>query len=212
MGTRYCAIFRHLGVPVIPVDTEPSGISWPAVDHAVQSARGLVIATPTPMHWQALSRYREYETPILCEKPVTKNPSELQKYLLGTFRHPGLCFGHTPRQRVGPFAMMMQYQILNPPAGTSGTQHVEPTEYDYFRSGQDGLGWDCISLLGLAREPVSLRNESPVWRCTLNGRVLSHADVEQAYVDFVARWLKEPEFQDRAWLVRAHEKAEAWRG
>jgi len=104
-----------------------------------------------------------------------------------------------------PFAMMCQYQMLDDGLSEGITR------YDYFRSGKDGLVWDCISLLALARGVIVLQNESPMWECILNGRELTLRDVEQAYVDFVARWLKEPELQDRAWLVRAHERAASWK-
>ena len=199
MGQRYRAIFRYLGVPVVPVDIADGPIVWPLVWGEVRSSRGVVFATPTSTHGPLMNQLvsadasRGWHVPILCEKPIAAAAGLVAMFLTG------------PNAILGPFAMMCQYQMLD----DGLTEGV--TRYDYFRSGQDGLAWDCISLLALARGDVVLLNDAPVWECVLNGRRLTLGDVERAYVDFVARWLREPEFQDRAWLVRAHEKAEAWR-
>jgi hypothetical protein len=185
MGRRYQAILRHLGVPFTPLDVETTPTD--ALEHAARS-RGVILATPTATHGDYLRLLADLDdVPMLCEKPITQDLAELDA-LLG---------------RRGPLSMMMQYEMLNDPRGAG------PTRYDYFRHGSDGLGWDCMQLLGLARGAVTLADTSPVWTCSLNGARLSLGMVERAYVKEVAFWLEHPE-GDRALIARMHAKAAEW--
>jgi hypothetical protein len=186
MGRRYQAILRHLGRRVCPLDVE----ARPAeVERLARHAEGIVLATPTGTHAAYCQLLEALAVPLLCEKPVTMDLPTLEVIL----------------RRPGPFAMMAQYAMLDDPAASW------ETAYNFYQSGSDGLAWDCVTLLGLARGPVTLRAESPVWRCRLNGRALTLDAVGQAYVDFVASWLERPGFQDRAWVREAHRRAALWR-
>lgn len=199
MGTRYQAILRALGVRyrgVDPVTAEPP--AWVTVEMArycarAERIRGIIIASPTVTHAGYIRALALLGKPILCEKPLSITLAEVDELL----RAP--C----------PLDMMSQYVLLDPARGNADDPACF-TSYDYYHSGNDGLAWDCCQLLGLARGSVSLKAESPTWRCVLNGRRLSLEEVGQAYVDYVARWLMHPE-GDRALIRRMHERAAAWR-
>lgn len=189
MGRRYLSILRFLKIPCIAYDR--GDFSLEDVVDKLRSSDGAIVATPTDMHL-ALCSLIAAETPtvpILCEKPLSKKLGEVEAIL-----------GFPNR-----ITMMTQYAMLDP-SSVDGHETV----YDYYDSGKDGLGWDCIQLLGLARGPVDLRAESPVWRCVLNGRRLTLHEVQQAYVEFVDTWMAGKVHQEPDWILLAHEKAAAY--
>lgn len=184
MGRRYLAILRHLGVPCHAVDRDEFTLE--AVAAMLRSSEGAIIATPTDTHLAlcALVAAEAPGVPILCEKPLScRSPVEVEAIL----------------SLPSPVTMMCQYVLLDD--GGDG-----PTLYDYYDSGKDGLLWDAIQLVGLARGPIDLRTDSPIWRCELNGRRLALEQVHQAYVDFVAGWLKGERGQAAAWLTEVHRR------
>jgi hypothetical protein len=194
MGRRYQAILRYLGIPSRGVDVETSRADRGGL---ASMSRGVILATPTPTHYALWRAMREDtpdrpDLPILCEKPWSTTLREVEAMAADP----------------APLAMMAQYVLLDPPRDDG------MTIYDYFQSGADGVGWDCLTLLGCARGPVLLKQDSPTWRCTLNGRPLTLDEVLMAYVDLVARWLDNPiaggRWADRSWISRAHRRAAEW--
>lgn len=171
MGQRYQAIMHYLNRPYVCVDKDHAPKT--VLDH-VRNSEGVIIATPTDTHAEYIRKVLPYKKPILCEKPVTKNVEEL-KELLQEIRESGT-----------DFRMMYQYRLLNDP------NRIGITRYNYFRHGSDGLYWDCLQIIGLARSEVTLGEDSPVWRCMLNGKALSLAHMDAAYIGYVQTWLNHP--------------------
>lgn len=184
MGQRYQAILKHLGKTVVCADVETP---LEKVLNAADWADGVILATPTETHYDYLRWLApQIDPPILCEKPVTKSMDELH-----------LLFDLLIDQRTN-FTMMLQYQMLD-------SDKVGSSNYNYFRTGKDGLIWDCFQVIALARGPVHVDNTSPIWTCRLNGKALSLSDMDKAYVDFVAQWIERPG-HDLAWLMDMHQK------
>ncbi len=131
----------------------------------------ILIATPTYMHCNHIRKVWSYGVPILAEKPLGTDLSEVLE----------LC---RDAEREGiKLRMVNQYAQLVP-EGAHGD-----TRYDYWRTGSDGLAHDCISVLALAKGPVVLASQSPVWTCKINGHQLSLADMDRAYVKMIQGWL-----------------------
>jgi len=164
MGRRYAAILKYLGVDFVPVD---AGDGFPAAG----SFDGVLIATPTYMHVQHIRKVWDYGVPILCEKPLGTDLAEVLE----------LC--RDAERDAVPLRMINQYAQLVP-VGAHGA-----SRYDNWRTGSDGLAHDCISVLALAAGPVVLGSHSPVWTCTINGHMLSLADMDRAYVKMIQGWL-----------------------
>jgi hypothetical protein len=175
MGKRYQAVLKYLKTPFDCVDAIDSE------DYIVQLAkesRGVIIATPTETHSYFLHLLSPLvKAPILCEKPVCKDIDEL-KTIIDVCRANGT-----------NLTMMMQYKFLD----FSQMLSLEgPSHYDYFRTGNDGLYWDTFQTIALARGPVVVRNESPIWDCQLNGRRINFSDMDNAYISAVGEWLQNP--------------------
>lgn len=166
MGSRYGAILSHLDVSWMGLDI---GTSPKEVDRLARSADGILIATPTGLHFEHLNFYVGFRKPVFCEKPFTKNMSEMDA-IADIYEGRSL-------------TMALQYSELID-HNACGDSH-----YNYFRHGQDGLIWDCIQIVGLAKGRVELDQSSPVWDCRLNGQRLSVGDMDMAYVQNVKRWL-----------------------
>ena len=169
MGRRYQAILSSLGHEFDCVD----------INHHEDSVLGLaylcdgcIIASPTDTHLYYIHLLAPLSKPILCEKPVSKSLEEVTDAL-------DIC-----RANSTPLTMMMQYKVL------TKKEDVGPSLYDYFRTGPDGLPWDCFQIIGLAENDVQIRNQSPIWKCMINGRVLSIADMDKAYVRFLKAWIR----------------------
>lgn len=186
MGKRYQAILRYLGRPFHGIDLATDASS---VSSAIESAQSYIIATPTETHLDFVRRLAPLGKPILCEKPLAKTQVDLEQFfeLLASYRET-------------PFRMMLQYEMLIRPDRIGGSF------YDYFRHGNDGLVWDCLQIIGLARGKIELRETSPVWACKINGQTLNSGDMDAAYIAYVQKWFKKPA-QSLDFLADMHKKA-----
>ncbi len=183
MGKRYSAIVRHLGHEVVGVELDGTfGSCVPSV------CDGLIIATPTDTHAEILRIVKDWGRPVLCEKPVCKDLSELER-LVWALKAAG-----TRVEQVN------QFEFMNLKDDDEGD-----TTYDYWNSGKDGLYWDCISPISLAKGKIELKAKSPIWRCQINGRLLNIAGMDEAYVAMVARWLVNPR-SDYERILSSHRK------
>ena len=82
MGRRYQAIFRHLLVPIVPVDTAYGPLpATQTLSPLIASSRGVVIATPTAAHAQLLRLMAPLRIPILCEKPILTSEHLVRAFL-----------------------------------------------------------------------------------------------------------------------------------
>jgi len=189
MGKRYEAIFKYLKEPVVGVDKE---ISIKAIVDLAKDSDGIILATPTDTHYAFLMKLLPLGVSILCEKPITRDLQELSKIL------------EVANKCKTPLTMVNQYRELVSEADMSHGL----TEYDYFRTGSDGLAWDCLNIVGLAKDQINLKNKSPIWRCKINGTSLKISDMDFAYVSMIRKWLKGQLRQAHEYIYTAHQKAE----
>jgi len=187
MGQRYQAIFKYLAHPFCTVDKNHSESE--ILTLASKCSR-VILCTPTENHFNFLEKLIPLQKPILCEKPITKKLNELDKILL-----------LADKCRTD-FSMTFQYsELVNPTK--EGKSH-----YHYFRSGSDGLIWDCLQIIALAKGDLDISNDSPIWRCMINGQLLSLADMDSAYVNFVRKWITGQIRQNPDLLFSIHQKTE----
>lgn len=167
MGLRYQAILKHLGKPFVGVDKECSPRQARKI---AKHSDAVIIASPTHSHISYLYALHDLKKPVLCEKPFTKDVRELSDFV----------------NKASPedpnISMVYQYKEL-------ASKRRGPSSYNYFKHGGDGLIWDCIQVIGLARDAVTLQEDSPVWKCQINGLNLRIADMDHAYVSFIEKWL-----------------------
>lgn len=184
MGKRYQAIINSKGEDFIGIDREHTDSD---LNYALNVCDRIIIATPTDTHSKLIEYLIPFQKPILCEKPVTKDIPELIKLLDQSAQH------NTP------FRMMFQYQLLANPYSKG------ESNYNYFKHGSDGLVWDCLQIIALAKEEVDLKETSPVWKCKINGRYINLSEMDQAYIDYVDIWIHQPH-QDLEVILDAHKK------
>jgi hypothetical protein len=183
MGQRYKAICQMLGHDV-------GGQDLGGVDSAfsILEADRVIVATPTSTHFEVLSQAWRLQRPVLCEKPVSRNQAELET-IVDRYRSANV-----------PLSMVSQYDELVEPEWEGDTL------YDYYKSGPDGLHWDCLNVVWHAKGNVTLRKESPIWTCRINGKELDLRLMDYAYIAMLRKWLAEPESHyDR--ILESHEKA-----
>jgi len=174
MGARYAHICRWLGHKVIGVDIKDAIPSPTEVDCAI-------IATPTDMHVEPVVWCISKGIPFLCEKPVSKEPSVVER-LAGLVRAAG---GHGYMVCNWMFAIA-EHTILRPKSNT--------IFYDNWNTGKDGLWYDCIQLAYLAknRESLTLKTDNPVFDVTINDHIVTLDDIAHSYVRMLRDYLSNP--------------------
>lgn len=191
MGIRYTKILDHLNTEWKGLDTRMAPLTADIILDAAKTSAGVIIATPTRFHEEHLEMLCDLGVPVLCEKPLSKDLANLKRILLRYQE------SHTP------LSMILQYkELLNDAA-------VGASSYNYFKTGSDGLAFDCIQIIGLAKGTVSIANDSPTWECTINGQRLNLADMDQAYVWNVMRWLK-GDYQNLKEIYAIHERVKEY--
>lgn len=182
MGRRYAANLRYLDFPRIDgVDNDASIDDIAKVSHLYD---GIILATPTNTHFEILMALKNTSASVLCEKPITKSREELD-HVLYAYKDKNL-------------QMVMQYKDLE-------TYGKGDSFYDYYNHGRDGLYWDCLQIIALAQGRVMLSENSPFWKCRLNGTDLDISKMDIAYNLMLRRWMRNPR-GDYAYLKDVHEK------
>lgn len=163
----------------IPFKGVDAGDAVPSLDY-----KGVLIATPTPTHVDLIEQYNHIGLPILCEKPISKNWEDLKRVI-----------------KLGDgVTMVNQYEYLA--RGKFGE-----TFYNYWNSGKDGAGWDCINIIGLAKDtPARISNKSPIWQCTINGHEINIKHMDQAYCRMIDDWVKHPRVGNMEYIEKAHSR------
>lgn len=187
MGQRYKAILEYLGYDVTGSDKRLPYMPDTLRDN-MNKAYGFIIATPTHTHLDEIKKLFYRGKPILCEKPLCKSVKELDE------------FENQHRPDIALLRMINQYEHM--PRGYRG-----PTCYNYFKSGADGLAWDCLNIFGLSTQTPVINNKSPIWICQLNGKLLNIQGMDHAYISMMDQWTTDPR-SNYAYARRAHEKVE----
>lgn len=170
MGRRYQSILKYLKVDFGCYDIKIMG-SYPDFN----KYDAFIVCTPTFDHEVTLLSLQKYNKPILCDKPIIKDSQKVAEILSGDI----------------DLDIMFQYrELLNDIYNWMD----EPfSSYNYFRTGNDGLYWDCMQTIGLHRgsiDHLSIRNDSPVWECKINNEQLHLGMMDIAYVKYLSKWLK----------------------
>lgn len=186
MGKRYCAILESLGHDYIGFDKDDNPNT--VLNYALRSD-GVIIATPTDNHLYWLDLLVLTGTPILCEKPLSKNIREVRERLLLWAQ------------------ANVKLRMINQYAELSTSEEPLMTRYDFHKHGNDGLAWDCISIIRLAEGDIKLEEESLVWTCEINGQPMALKDMEKAYVTMIRNWVLGHHTDDMLELLDAHEAA-----
>jgi hypothetical protein len=176
MGRRYALILeQHCNIEVVRIELDAY--------KDPKECDGIIIATPTPNHVEMINFYRRFNKPILCEKPICKHLKTLEAIL----SIPDL-----------DLSMINQYEFLN-------LEDLEgDTYYNYYKTGNDSLLWDCINIIGLARGNYKIENNSVIWRCVLNGRSLDQRDIDFAYIKNISEWVCG--WRNKDYILGAHKK------
>lgn len=179
MGLRYAMILKeYCYVDVIEVDVN----NYITCD--LSKCDGFIIATPTENHLIDICVYKQWGKPILCEKPIIKTKADYD--CLAKVLESGL-----------DLSMINQYDFL-----CHGNQGH--TEYNYFKTGKDGLMWDCINIIGTAKSSYDIKKSSLIWKCILNGDRVNFAEIDKAYINNIKGWVSG--WRNTDYILEAHSK------
>lgn len=180
MGKRYCLILeRYCNCEVVRIDI----LEYHHSIVELEGCDGFIIATPTNTHIELIKFLIPYKKPILCEKPITKSIMQLQTLM--SYSDLDL-------------SMINQYEFLDYNLAKGHTS------YNYFKTGNDGLLWDCINIIGTARSSYDVSNTSLIWKCQLNGEMLDLSAMDQAYIDNITAWVNG--WRNKDYIFPTHEK------
>ncbi len=182
MGRRQCLILkRFTHVEAIEFDMNSGDES------KLKSCDGFIIATPTETHYALINQIAKYRKPILCETPVVKNREKLNSLL----SIDGI-----------DLSMVNQYAFIQ--SRKLSFNDDKHTYFNYYNTGNDGLLWDCINIIGLAETSYDVKNDSPIWGCNINGYKLSLDYMDDAFVNNVVSWIRG--WRNSDYIVKAHDK------
>jgi hypothetical protein len=190
MGRRYASILKFLGHEVEGVD---AGYSLREYASVAEVCDGIIIASPTCTHIDEIAQALGFDMPILCEKPITTDLKALDTFDKGL-----------ADKGKALITMVNQYEWL-----VDG-HLIGPTLYNYFSSGGDGLAWDCTNIIGMASGYPSLSNDSPIWNCMINGKILKREEMDKAYIDMMEHWLQYPDYYNWEYILESHAKVGQW--
>lgn len=191
MGLRYQTILNYLREPFVALDKAKPDSAM--IIKKASACDKIIIATPTITHMEYLRAFLPLKKPILCEKPVWKNLDELIDL-------------HAECNRNGwSYNMVMQYKEYDISQDTGRW-----SSYNYFRHGDDGKAWDCMQTIGLAKGPVWIKEDSPVWECTINGRSLAFNFMDRAYVIHTMKFIAGTLDQTMDEILLLHKKVQAF--
>lgn len=191
MGRRYCSILRFLGVEYYIIEKGDKL-------KIVEGTDGIILSTPTDHHFPMLTLCNEYNLPILCEKPITKKEKELD-FILKM---------RSPLRMINQYEYFLQENKEVKIVVAKGYENLN-TYYNYYNSGQDGIIWDCINLIGLSglKTNINLKNDSPIWECWINSKKIDREKIDESYIWNLEDWLEK--FDDRKdYIKKAHN--EVW--
>lgn len=191
MGSRYSAILKYLGHEVWGIDMPYIYLEGGLLTRMdCKESDAVIVATPTRTHLDILEMLEGVEKPILCEKPFIDDEKHLPR-----LRH----FLSNTKLKI---SMVSQYDWLSKDYQEDGY----PTCYDYFKTGKDGLPWDCINIIWNARDKIILEDKNPIWFCKINGHALNLRDMDVAYCMMIEQWLKDPYVDKRDEILKRHQK------
>lgn len=187
MGQRYKSILEYLGHEVYGQDLGERKAEDLKACHAI------IIASPTTQHMLHIHNLLidQEQRPILCEKPFICDEDkfdDLQDLIADC------------EEEKMKLSMVSQYDYLADRIAKG------PTLYDYFKTGKDGLAWDCINIIWNAKGKIKLKNKSPEWHCILNGVELKIEEMDWAYVKMLQDWLKDPYVSQYKRIIKSHKK------
>jgi hypothetical protein len=161
-----------------------------------------IIATPTDTHTQILTELFEFlkgkpRVSILCEKPVIKT-DDIHKDFEIIYKI----------KEAGHLIFMVNNYAFYPGLLNGRGK----TSYSYYNSGGDGIAWDCIQLIHMARGVIELSNDSPFWKTQINGTHLIQDYISAGYVEMVDDFITDNHvnlwnFDD---ILSAHKKVIAY--
>jgi hypothetical protein len=167
MGRRYSAICDYFKIKNIGIDLDDRA-------EIASNCDKIIIATPTNTHCDMIVKYAKYGKPILCEKPLSKDPDELFDVLKYTKNHA------VPVFMVNNYLYSIENDLVK-----NGTDTV----YSYYSSGNDGLIFDCIQLVDMAEDKIVLANASPIWQCEINGAIIRKESIDFSYMRMIDKYL-----------------------
>lgn len=168
MGRRYTAILNYLGVENIGVDNGDLTPHPDTYDRAI-------IATPSDIHMYVCEMMANLHKPFLCEKPIDKDPAKIQKLI-------DLC----KKKRVDG-RMVCNWAFTGRLKFYPGENQVQ---YSNYNTGKDGLAWDCIQLIYLAKGFPELSTGSPYLQAHIDGDRVHEGHIARSYKTMIDVWLQ----------------------
>jgi hypothetical protein len=189
MGRRYISICNYLDIPCIGCDFDE------IPPYSDKFTTHFIIATPTDTHEKILKsicELKKHSCKILCEKPINTTG-----YLsvLDDIKESG-----------HEIFMVNQYAYYSHLIYESNGV----TSYNYYNSGKDGIFFDCIQLIHLAKDEIKLSNNNPIWDASINGVKLDRETIDLCYVKMIKDFYSNGEVYGKLWgesdIKTAHEK------
>lgn len=190
MGSRYTAIMNFLQEDSYGIDLN----NYSDIETVKKACNKFIIATPTNMHINIVREIAREGIKILCEKPLSTKMGEVEKIL-------DIC-----ERTNSSINMVNNYSYVKFHDEDEFARGDGKTFYNYYKSGSDGLIWDCIQLIGLAKHEITFASHSPIWQCAINGQSVRYDSIDTSYITMMIKFLGNKIKQDNGHLFEIHKK------
>lgn len=176
MGRRYCSILQYLRQTPIKVDIGDNCFGCQEYTHAI-------IATPTDTHFEICKKLAELDKTYLCEKPLSKNPDEIKELIA--------IEGRTKSKGY----MVNNWSFATGFVGAFFGINKDMVYYNNWNTGKDGVLWDCIQLIYLAKDfNIQICTGSPVFRAFCGDNNVSLTDIDKSYISMIDNFLSSKKY------------------
>lgn len=125
-----------------------------------------IVTTPTDTHYDVVKNLEIFKRPILCEKPLSKNPNEIKKLKGDIFL-------------VCNWKFVFPYDLY---------ADENKCRYNFYNTGKDGIIWDLCQLIYLDEDIPIIDNDSPIFAASINGIPVSLEMIQWSYIRMLDLW------------------------
>lgn len=163
IGRRYRAVLEALGIPYRGKEKEDPW-DFSCITKAI-------IASPTFLHFDHASKVAAEGIPFLCEKPMCFESNLIRRLQKTTYKG---------------FVVNNWAQLAWNADLPSSPKKIT---YDFYNTGRDGLLWDTIQLIYLAKiynAELSVDTRSYFWDAHFDQTPIPYREIEHSYAQMVS--------------------------
>lgn len=181
IGRRYVKILENLGCEVFSADIN-DGYAISMASFNAHSIMRVIVASPTDTHLKYMEILEDTNAHVLIEKPVLMTKEQY------------VCLSDRVKSKTRMVSNWLWLPSVFPIPG------MNVIYYNYFDQGKEKYEFNMAQPIYLGKKQSVFKNDSTVFRCSINSYQVFTEDVQRSYISMIEEWIKEPE-ENRLWTL-----------